>query len=48
MVRTITGTLVAIGIGRQLNCAAILQQRNRQAAAATAPARGLTLMQVVY
>ena len=48
MVRTITGTLVAIGIGRQLNCADILQQRNRQAAAATAPARGLTLTQVVY
>ncbi len=48
MVRTITGTLVAIGSGRALDCAAILQRRARQAAAATAPARGLTLMQVVY
>lgn len=48
MVRTITGTLVAIGLGRQFNCTNILQQRNRQAAATTAPAQGLTLMQVLY
>ena len=48
MVRTITGTLVAIGLGRELDCAKILPQHNRQTAAATAPARGLTLMQVVY
>lgn len=48
MVRTITGTLVTIGLGRKLNCADILQCRDRQAAAATAPARGLTLIRVVY
>lgn len=48
MVRTITGTLVAIGLGRELDCAKILQYRHRQAAAATAPAQGLTLMRVVY
>ena len=48
MARTITGTLVAIGLGRKLDCADILPRRDRQAAAVTAPARGLTLMRVVY
>ena len=48
MVRTITGTLVAIGLGRKFNCTHILQCRDRQAAAATAPAQGLTLMRVIY
>jgi len=48
MVRTLTGTLVAIGLGRKLDCTQILQRRTRQAAAATAPAQGLTLMRVVY
>ena len=48
MVRTITGTLVAIGLGHELDCADILPRRDRQAAAVTAPARGLTLMRVVY
>ncbi len=48
MVRTMTGTLVAIGLGRKLNCTHILHRRDRQAAVATAPAQGLTLMQVIY
>ncbi len=48
MVRTMTGTLVAIGLGHKLDCTHILQRRTRPAAAATAPARGLTLMQVIY
>ena len=48
MVRTITGTLVAIGLGHKLDCAHILHRRDRQAASATAPAQGLTLMRVVY
>ena len=48
MVRTLTGTLVAIGLGRKLDCTQILQRHDRQAAAATAPAHGLTLMRVIY
>ena len=50
MVRNITGTLVAVGLGKQPPeaVAAILQSRDRAQAAATAPACGLFLMAVHY
>jgi len=50
MVRTIVGTLVAVGRGglRPDDLGAILQARDRRAAGPCAPARGLTLMKVFY
>jgi tRNA pseudouridine38-40 synthase len=50
MVRTIVGTLAEIGAGRRTpeSISAILAARDRQTAGRTAPARGLTLMEVTY
>ena len=50
MVRSIVGTLVAVGEGRidPANVARIMAARDRSAAAAVAPARGLTLELVTY
>ena len=50
MVRNIVGTLVEVGRSRLTSAEfqAILAARDRQKAAATAPARGLFLMQVAY
>jgi tRNA pseudouridine38-40 synthase len=50
MVRNIVGTLVDIGKGRwpPEEMAAILASRSRQRAGATAPARGLVLVKVIY
>lgn len=50
MVRIIAGTLIEIGSGlREADCVpAILQQKNRVAAGKTAPARGLTLIQLQF
>ena len=50
MVRTLVGTLVAVGEGKltPADMHGILQARNRDAAGPTAPARGLTLWEVEY
>jgi tRNA pseudouridine38-40 synthase len=50
MVRNIVGTLVDVGLGKTLPAEfkQILQSRNRTKAGATAPARGLCLMEVKY
>ena len=50
MVRNITGTLAAIGLGEQpVSWAAeVLESRDRTAAGVTAPAHGLTLVSVEY
>ena len=50
MVRTIVGTLAEIGAGRRApeSMMDILAARDRQAAGRTAPARGLTLVEVTY
>lgn len=50
MVRTLAGTLYEVGIGRlpPAAVAQILAKRDRQAAPATAPAAGLTLMKIFY
>jgi tRNA pseudouridine38-40 synthase len=50
MVRSIVGTLVAVGSGRMEpeRVAAILEARDRSRAAPVAPAHGLTLVRVVY
>lgn len=50
MVRNIVGTLLAIGRGKLLkgSMARILAQRDRNAAASTAPAKGLCLLNVQY
>ncbi|HSM73362.1 MAG TPA: tRNA pseudouridine(38-40) synthase TruA [Desulfobacterales bacterium] len=50
MVRNITGTLVAVGLGKRPPEAVgdILRSRDRSQAAATAPARGLFLVAVDY
>jgi tRNA pseudouridine38-40 synthase len=50
MVRIIAGTLVEIATGRLSNVAMddILSARNRASAGATAPARGLTLVEIFY
>jgi tRNA pseudouridine38-40 synthase len=50
MVRSLVGTLVAVGEGRVPPgaMAEILQARDRSAAGAIAPAHGLTLELVVY
>jgi tRNA pseudouridine38-40 synthase len=50
MVRNMTAALVAVGTGRmsleQLH--ALLEKKDRRIGPATAPARGLTLVQVLY
>jgi tRNA pseudouridine38-40 synthase len=50
MVRSLVGTLVAVGEGRTepWEIPAILEARNRSSAGPVAPARGLTLERVVY
>lgn len=50
MVRSIVGTLVAMGAGRRRpgEMAAIIRSRDRRYASDLAPARGLTLLQVRY
>ena len=50
MVRNITGTLAAIGLGEQPvgRAAEVLASRDRTAAGVTAPAHGLTLVSVEY
>ena len=50
MVRNIVGTLVDIGRGRRLpqDMRRVLESRDRAHASATAPARGLTLLEVRY
>lgn len=50
MVRILTGTLVAVGLGklRPEDMAGILASRDRERAAATAPPEGLHLMRVHY
>ena len=48
MVRTIVGTLVMIGGGKDMAIDKILAGKNRCLAGVTAPAHGLTLMQVYY
>jgi tRNA pseudouridine38-40 synthase len=50
MVRIIVGTLLEVGRGRRAarSMAALLAVRDRRRAGPTAPARGLTLVQVSY
>lgn len=48
MVRITTGTLVEIGLGKELNIEKILHQRDRCNAGITAPAKGLMLMSTTY
>jgi tRNA pseudouridine38-40 synthase len=50
MVRNIVGTLVAVGLGKLApgDVQAIMDARDRKRAGATAPARGLFLMEVRY
>lgn len=50
MVRIIAGTLIQVGIGAfpPSHVGEILAARDRQAAPQTAPARGLTLMEIAY
>ncbi len=50
MVRIMTGTLLAVGAGRYApeSVAAMLAARDRRLAGPTAPAQGLTLVNVVY
>ena len=50
MVRSIVGTLMQVGLGKiePLDIKRILEARDRREAGPTAPARGLTLIEVVY
>jgi tRNA pseudouridine38-40 synthase len=50
MVRTIVGTLTETGSGRRTpeSMLDVLAARDRQAAGRTAPAQGLTLVEVTY
>ncbi len=48
MVRNIVGTLVEIGVGRDLDIEKILDSKSRCAAGATAPAGGLYFMYAAY
>ena len=50
MVRTMAGTLLAVGKGRMTpdEVSAALEARDRKLAGPTAPARGLTLVRVLY
>ena len=50
MVRIIAGTLIKVGSGMYPpeHMKEILEARNRQAAGDTAPAKGLTLVEIIY
>jgi tRNA pseudouridine38-40 synthase len=50
MVRSLVGTLIEVGLGRRTpeGFASLLEGGDRAAAGATAPAHGLTLLQVFY
>ena len=50
MVRILTGTLLEVGLGKRRaeDMPTVLAARNRAAAGFTAPAQGLTLMEVIY
>lgn len=50
MVRILTGTLIEIGDGRRTpeDVSEILEAKNRERAGYTAPACGLTLLEVIY
>ena len=50
MVRIITGTLIEVGLGERSpeDIPGIIRAKDRQAAGATAPAKGLYLMEVFY
>jgi tRNA pseudouridine38-40 synthase len=50
MVRSLVGTLVAIGVGRMEpgDVAKVLRARDRRAAGPVAPPQGLTLWRVIY
>ena len=50
MVRILAGTLIEVGLGKRQpqKMEAILEAKDRRAAGFTAPARGLTLMEVFY
>ncbi len=50
MVRNLVGTLLEVGRGKNSveDVCKILEARNRTMAAATAPAHGLTLKEVLY
>jgi tRNA pseudouridine38-40 synthase len=50
MCRVLSGTLVDVGLGRKSpdDIPLILQARKRELAGMTAPAYGLTLLQVIY
>jgi len=50
MVRNITGTLIEVGLGKRTPCSIekILKNKNRSEAGFTAPASGLTLLEVYY
>lgn len=50
MVRIITGTLIEVGMGERspLEIPGLIEAKNRQVAGATAPAKGLYLMEVFY
>ena len=50
MVRIITGTLIEVGLGKRSaeEIPAIIESKDRQKAGETAPAKGLTLVEVIY
>jgi len=50
MVRVMVGTLMEVGMGKQSPfwITEVLEARDRQSAAQTAPAKGLTLWRVIY
>ena len=50
MVRIMTGTLIEVGQGKRSpkEIESILRERDRSLAGPTAPARGLTLLKVIY
>ena len=50
MVRNIAGTLIEVGLGRKQpgEIKEMLEQKDRQIAGPTAPAKGLALMKIEY
>ena len=50
MVRILTGTLIEVGMGEKMaeSIDGILEAKERSSAGFTAPARGLTLLEVHY